>query len=38
MSHIDAVITCGAPQSNHCRLTLSWAKKEGMECHLVLQE
>lgn len=34
----DAIITCGAVQSNHCRLTLSWAKKEGLDCHLVLEE
>lgn len=35
---VDAVITCGAIQSNHCRLTLSWAVKEGIDCHLVLEE
>lgn len=34
----DTIITCGAIQSNHCRLTLSWAVKEGLDCHLVLQE
>lgn len=34
----DTVITCGAVQSNHCRLTLAWAVYEGMECHLVLEE
>ncbi len=34
----DTIITCGAVQSNHCRLTLSWAKKEGLDCHLVLEE
>lgn len=34
----DAIITCGAVQSNHCRLTLSWAVKEGLECHFVLEE
>ncbi len=34
----DALITCGAPQSNHCRLTLAAARKEAMECHLVLEE
>jgi D-cysteine desulfhydrase len=34
----NALITCGAVQSNHCRLTLAWALKEGMECHLVLEE
>ena len=34
----DTLITCGAPQSNHCRLTLSWARKEGLDCHFVLEE
>ena len=34
----DAIVTCGAVQSNHCRLTLAWAVKEGMDCHLVLEE
>ncbi|MFV0423481.1 D-cysteine desulfhydrase [Oleidesulfovibrio sp.] len=34
----DTIITCGAIQSNHCRLTLSWAVKEGLDCHLVLEE
>ncbi|MDR0466665.1 MAG: D-cysteine desulfhydrase [Deltaproteobacteria bacterium] len=34
----DTLITCGAVQSNHCRLTLSWAKKEGLACHLLLEE
>ncbi len=34
----DTIITCGAVQSNHCRLTASWAAKEGLECHLVLEE
>lgn len=34
----DTVVTCGAVQSNHCRLTLSWAVKESMDCHLVLEE
>lgn len=34
----DTIITCGAVQSNHCRLTLSWAVKEEMDCHLVLEE
>lgn len=32
------IITCGAVQSNHCRLTLAAAKKEGLKCQLVLQE
>lgn len=34
----DTIITCGAIQSNHCRLTASWSAKEGLECHLVLEE
>lgn len=34
----DSIITCGAVQSNHCRLTASWSAKEGLDCHLVLEE
>ncbi len=34
----DTLITCGAVQSNHCRLTLAAANKEGMKCRLVLEE
>lgn len=34
----DTIITCGAVQSNHCRLTLAWAVKENLDCHLVLEE
>lgn len=34
----DTIITCGAVQSNHCRLTASWSAKEGMDCHLILEE
>lgn len=34
----DTLITCGALQSNHCRLTLAAAAKEGLACHLVLLE
>jgi D-cysteine desulfhydrase len=34
----DTLITCGAVQSNHCRLTLSAAIKEGLKCRLVLEE
>lgn len=34
----DTIITCGAVQSNHCRLTASWSAKEGLECHLILEE
>ena len=34
----DTIVTCGALQSNHCRLTLAAAVKEGLKCQLVLQE
>ncbi len=34
----DTLITCGAVQSNHCRLTLAAACKEGLPCHLVIEE
>jgi len=34
----DAIITCGAVQSNHCRLTAAWSAKEGLDCHLILEE
>lgn len=34
----DTLITCGAVQSNHCRLTLAAACKEGMACYLVIEE
>lgn len=34
----DTLITGGAVQSNHCRLTLSAAVKEGLKCRLVLEE
>lgn len=34
----DTLITCGAVQSNHCRLTLAAACKEGLRCHLVIEE
>lgn len=34
----DSIVTCGAIQSNHCRLTLGWAVKEGLACHMVLEE
>lgn len=34
----DTIVTCGALQSNHCRLTLAAAVKEGLNCQLVLQE
>ncbi|MGH9337214.1 MAG: D-cysteine desulfhydrase, partial [Vicinamibacteria bacterium] len=32
------LVTGGAVQSNHCRLTLAAAVKEGMKCFLVLEE
>ena len=34
----DTIITCGSVQSNHCRLTLAAAVKEGLKCRLVLEE
>lgn len=34
----DTVITTGAIQSNHCRLTLSAAVREGLKCRLLLEE
>ncbi len=34
----DTLITCGAPQSNHCRATLSSAIKENMKCRFVIEE
>ena len=34
----DTLVTCGAPQSNHCKATLAYANREGMECHLILKE
>lgn len=34
----DTLITCGGVQSNHCRLTLAAAVREGMNCRLVLSE
>ena len=34
----DTLVTCGAPQSNHCRLTLGAANVEGLKCRLVLEE
>lgn len=34
----DTLITCGAVQSNHCRLTLAAAVKEGMKCRMVIEE
>ncbi|MDP5274157.1 D-cysteine desulfhydrase [Chengkuizengella axinellae] len=34
----DTLITTGAVQSNHCRLTLAAAVKEGLRCRLLLEE
>jgi D-cysteine desulfhydrase len=34
----DTLVTCGAVQSNHCRLTLAAAVREGLRCRLVLEE
>lgn len=34
----DTIITTGAVQSNHCRLTLSASVKEGLQCRLLLEE
>jgi len=37
-SGADAIVTTGAVQSNHCRLTLSAAVREGLKCYLLLEE
>ena len=34
----DTLITVGAVQSNHCRLTLAAAAREGMKCRLLLEQ
>ena len=34
----DTLVTCGAPQSNHCRMALAAAVKEGLRCRLVIEE
>lgn len=34
----DTLVTVGAVQSNHCRLTLAAAVREGLRCRLVLEE
>lgn len=34
----DTLVTVGAPQSNHCRLTLAAAVREGLRCRLVIEE
>src|SRR6478736_3533926 len=37
-SRADTLITCGAPQSNHCRITLAAAVREGLKCRFVIEE
>eukprot|EP00562_Extubocellulus_spinifer_P034932 CAMPEP_0178699474 /NCGR_PEP_ID=MMETSP0699-20121125/11092_1 /TAXON_ID=265572 /ORGANISM="Extubocellulus spinifer, Strain CCMP396" /LENGTH=431 /DNA_ID=CAMNT_0020345609 /DNA_START=8 /DNA_END=1303 /DNA_ORIENTATION=+ len=37
-SGADVLVTSGAVQSNHCRLTASAAAREGMECYIILEE
>ncbi|RJR16905.1 MAG: D-cysteine desulfhydrase [Desulfobacteraceae bacterium] len=34
----DTLVTCGAIQSNHCRLTLAAAAREGLRCRFILEE
>jgi D-cysteine desulfhydrase len=34
----DTLITTGAVQSNHCRLTAAAAVREGLKCRLVIEE
>ena len=34
-SQADVIVTLGAPQSNHCRMTAAAARVAGMECRLV---
>jgi len=34
----DTLITVGAVQSNHCRLTLAAAVHEGLQCRLVIEQ
>lgn len=34
----DVLLTTGAPQSNHCRLTLAAAAREGLACRLLIEE
>src|SRR5213593_2297170 len=33
----DVLVTTGAPQSNHCRMTAAAARIAGMEAHLVFR-
>lgn len=32
----DVIVTTAGVQSNHCRQTLAYARRAGLECHLVL--
>ena len=34
----DTLVTVGAVQSNHCRLTLAAAVREGLKCRLLIEE
>ena len=34
----DTLVTVGAVQSNHCRLTAAAAAKEGLKCQLILEQ
>ncbi len=34
----DTLVTVGAVQSNHCRLTVAAAVREGLKCRLILEE
>jgi D-cysteine desulfhydrase len=34
----DTLVTCGAPQSNHCRITLAAATTVGLKCRFVIEE
>ena len=34
----DTLVTTGAPQSNHCRLTAAAAVREGLRCRLLIEE
>lgn len=34
----DTLVTTGAPQSNHCRLTAAAAVREGLKCVLLIEE
>lgn len=34
----DTLITVGAPQSNHCRITAAAAAREGLRCKILIEE